>query len=298
MKVIITGANSFIGARMCWRFAKAGWQVTAVMRNTYDFGENVEQILLDMENYDRLGKLTGGADCMLHLAWNGTRGAARMDRKKQRDNVEYSMNAVRSMLAAGCKRVVTAGSQAEYGPHADQISELTKCMPNTEYGKAKLLFYNEAAALCEALGATCIEPRFFSLYGQGDEPSTMIITTLEKMLHDEPCPLTKGVQMWDYLHVEDACDALLALCVNTNIKSGVYNFGSGDTRPLGEYIREMARITQSNSLLQFGLVSYPETGMVSLWPDVSKLKQTLGWEPRISFAEGIRSIITSLERNK
>ena len=291
MKVVITGANSFIGLRMQEHFLGAGWQVVSVSRKHGALSKDVDHIALEMSEYSKLGELVGSCDCFVHLAWNGTRGASRMDAAMQRENIEYSLQGVHSMLKAGCGKIVTAGSQAEYGPHAECISEETPCLPNTEYGKAKLQFYREARALCDNAGVKCIEPRFFSLYGPGDYPNTMVISTLHKMIAGEDCPLTQGIQMWDYLHIEDACDALCALCQKEDVPSGVYNFGSGDTRQLKDYITEMAEITHTQSKLLWGAIPYPETGMVSLWPDVSRLKGVLKWEPRMAFSEGVQSIL-------
>ncbi len=74
--------------------------------------------------------------------------------------------------------------------------------------------------------------------------------------------------------------------------NGVYNFGSGDVRQLREYVLEMARITKTGSELLFGAIPYPPTGMVSLWPDISKLKRELHWTPSYSFEAGIVSILS------
>lgn len=294
MKAVVTGANSFIGQRMCRRLLQAGWQVTAVMRQPFELPEGVTTLLMDMESYDHLGSISGGSDCFLHLAWNGTRGATRMDKALQEHNADCGIAAVRSMLAAGCKKIVTAGSQAEYGPHADIIDEHTECAPNTEYGKAKLLFYREALSLCTQAGAECVEPRFFSLYGPDDYAETMIMSILRDMLADRPCRLTQGIQMWDYLYIDDAVEALVELC-GSKCPSGVYNFGSGDTRQLRDYVKEMERITGTKSELLFGAIPYPETGMVSLCPDISKLKRELNWKPKTSFSDGVRILISQMK---
>lgn len=296
-KVLITGASSFIGMQLARKMEDRGWQVIAVIRDKrriVDFSRKTQTLVLSLTDYVYLGDFVGPCDCFVHLAWNGTRGTSRLDAALQQANLEHSIRGVQSMLKAGCKRIVTAGSQAEYGPHAECISEGSSCCPNTEYGKAKLKFYEEAYHLCQSHNVVCIEPRFFSLYGPEDYKDTMIISTLQKLLKNEECPLTQGIQMWDYLHVDDACDALAALCMGEHIPGGVYNFGSGDVRPLKDYILEMDQICGGNGKLRFGAVPYPKTGMVSLWPDVSKLKTTLGWEPRISFEEGIRSILNSM----
>ena len=298
MRAVITGANSFIGKRLQKRLLGKDWTVVSVMRNLPDIlNPRVEYVTAAMSDYKELGKLAGECDCFVHLAWNGTRGADRMDAQKQSENIACSLDAVRSMLESGCKKIITAGSQAEYGPHSERISEASDCRPNTEYGKAKLKFYEEATHLCQLYDAVCIEPRFFSLYGPGDYKDTMVISTLHKLLKNEECPFTQGIQMWDYLHIDDASDALAALCVGAHISGGVYNFGSGDVRPLKDYILEMDKICGGKGKLRFGAVPYPQTGMVSLWPDVSKLKNTLKWEPQIKFADGIKEIMISLSKN-
>lgn len=297
MKIIITGANSFIGKRLVERIGKIGWEVVLVMRpgrSTDCLPQGCQVLYLSMEEYNRLGTLAGPCDCFVHLAWNGTRGNTRMDRELQNSNTIHSLEAVQSMLAVGCGRVITAGSQAEYGPHAGSITEESVCEPNTEYGKAKLRFYESAASLCIQNGVQYKEPRIFSLYGSGDFSGTMIISTLENMLAGRPCQLTHGIQMWDFLYIDDAVEALTQLCWKS-CPNGIYNFGSGDVRQLKDYVLEMARLTESRSDLQFGKVPYPETGMVSLWPDISKLKRELDWKPRVAFAEGIRTIINTMD---
>lgn len=294
MKIVITGANSFIGKRLVKRLLALDYQLVLVLRPEHSIpnhDENIRIIPLDMEKYGQLGELVGACDCFVHLAWDGTRGDTRMDAIRQHRNVEFSTQAVCSMLLAGCRRIITAGSQAEYGPHSDQISEETVCRPNTEYGKAKLEFYHNVVALCEQGGISYKEPRFFSLYGPGDFPGAMIISILQDMLAGNICRLTQGVQLWDYLYIEDAVDGLVKLCTMP-CSDGIYNFGSGDVRPLREYIEEMARITRSKSKLLFGDIPYPETGMVSLWPDITKLRQELDWQPTITFAEGVHRIMT------
>ena len=213
-----------------------------------------------------------------------------MDKARQEKNLEDSLAGIRSVLNVGCGRIVLAGSQAEYGPHAEQITEKTQCRPNTEYGKYKLALYERTVELCQTTDTLVKEPRFFSLYGPGDDSRTMIMSILDKMQRNEPCPLTLGIQMWDFLHIKDAVEGIARLC-EADCADGVYNFGSGDVRRLRSYIEEMAVITGTKSELQFGAVPYPETGMVSIWPDISKLKRELRWEPCVTFQEGIRSIL-------
>ena len=71
--------------------------------------------------------------------------------------------------------------------------------------------------------------------------------------------LTQSVQMWDYLFIDDACDALIKLIDSG--ASGAFNFASGDCRQLKDYVLEMRQVLHSRSELRFGAVPYPPTGM-------------------------------------
>jgi len=297
-KVIITGANSFIGKYLTNRFLKENWSVTAVVRSPQSASvlpENVEVKILDLQHYGQIGELCGSCDCFVHLAWNGTRGAQRMDACLQQQNLECSLAGVRSTLAAGCGRVLLAGSQAEYGPSNGILTETSPCIPNTEYGKAKLRLYHEVSAICRDANIPLKESRIFSLYGAGDADGTMVMKILRSMLSSKECLLTEGIQMWDYLHVEDAVDALYLLCSET-CSDGPYNLGSGDARPLRSYIEEMAQLTATSSSLKYGVIPYPETGMVSLYPDITKIQRETCWRPQIPFSAGIRELINIMAR--
>lgn len=299
MKIVITGASSFIGRRLSKRAVEAGWETILVIRpghNIPKHPENCQVITLAMEEYEQLGGLTGACDCFVHMAWNGTRGSSRMDRELQNNNEAYSLRAVRSMLKAGCRRVITSGSQAEYGPVSGKIVEDSICVPNTEYGKAKLRLYEKAAKLCGEVGASFKEPRYFSLYGPGDYSGTMVISILSDMLAGRPCMLTQCVQNWDYLYIDDAVEGLFRLCFK-ECADGAYNFGSGDVRQLKDHVLEMAQLTGTTSELRFGAVPYPETGMVSIWPDISKVTRELDWKPQMAFRDGIRVVIEDIKKH-
>ncbi|MBO4877120.1 MAG: NAD(P)-dependent oxidoreductase [Ruminococcus sp.] len=296
MRIAVTGATSFIGSAFIKAAAAKGHSIVAVVRRNSSKAdelramENVTVTELDMEEYDRLGEAAGETDCFVHFAWNGTRGLQRADESLQRASYENSMAAVRSVIAAGCHKVVTAGSQAEYGNVRDMITEDTECCPNTMYGTYKLRFFREAQELCRENGIPLVEPRFFSLYGPGDFEGTLIMSMIRKMKNNEPCDLTECIQMWDFLYVSDAVGAVLRLCEKETAE-GVYNLGSGDVRQLKDYVEELYTITGSSSELNYGAVPYPPTGMVSIYPSVEKTKAEAGEYAVTSFRDGIMSMI-------
>lgn len=295
MRIAITGASSFIGRALTKRLAEDGNECIAIVRKvSSDLNfDNCSVLQMDMHDYGMLGRTVGQIDCLINLAWLGTRGNDRMDQEMQKKSYEYTLDAISSVLASDCKVIVTAGSQAEYGHMDGTIKETDIASPNTEYGHYKLELFLKASDICRENGIRLIEPRFFSLYGPGDTDRTMVVSMMKKMLKNEPCPLTQAIQMWDFLYLDDAMDALLAL-IREDKASGIYNFASGDTRRLKDYIEEMKRVLKSDSILEYGAVPYPETGMVSIMADISKLKKTTGWKAKTPFSAGIEEVRKAL----
>ncbi len=296
MRIIVTGATGFLGKNTVIGAAEMGWEVIAVVRRNcqkascFDAFPNVHVMELNMDEYAELGNVAGTGDCFVHFAWNGTHGVQRMDETLQRRSFADSVAAVKSVLGAGCRKVILAGSQAEYGPQKEQVTEETPCAPNTAYGCSKLDLYRESKRLCALDGAACCEARIFSVYGNGDFPGTLIMSAMDKLRRHEEMNLTECVQMWDYVYIKDVVSAFLLLCQNDH-SEGVYNLGSGDARMLKSYIVEMRELLHSKSRLNFGAVSYPSTGMVHLYPSVIKLQNELKWKAKWSFRDGIRDML-------
>lgn len=300
MRICITAANCFVGFPLVKKASSLGWEVIAVVRvgnKQKDYiGSipNTKVIELNLENYDQLGEIVGKVDCAVLLTWNGTRGQTRLDEKLQESNYLYNVEAVKSLVTHGCGRIITAGSQAEYGIYNKVITEETECKPNTAYGKYKVKFFEEAQKYCEENGTSIKEPRFFSLYGPGDYENTLIMSNINKMLANEECNMTPCTQMWDYLYIDDAIEGIIGLC-GKECPDGAYNFGSGDCRPLKQFVNEMKQVLKSDSELKFGAVPYTPVGVVSIQPNIDRLKST-GWEPRVSFSQGILKIVKALGR--
>jgi len=275
-RVIITGANSFLGREIV-SAAEGKYKIYPIVRIV----TKADEISCSMNEYKKLDLLIKEpCDSLICLAWNGTRGETRSNPEIQRQNLEYSLDLLEFAKRNGVKNVILAGSQAEYGVCDEEITEETVCKPVTEYGKYKKFFYEKALES----GLNVKNARIFSLYGEGDYKGSMIMSVLEKMMKNEDCELTDSLQMWDYLQVKDAAEALVRLLEKGEI--GAYNVASDSPRPLKEYILEMQRITGSKSRLLFGA----KQGTAGIFPNIEKMKK-IGWQPKISFEAGIKALI-------
>ena len=300
MRVLVSGATSFIGLPLSQKLLEDGHEVIALIRKNspkkslLPINNRIKTIELDMEEYEDINThLATVIDVVFALSWDGTRGADRNNDSLQKKSHEQNMTLLKQAESLNCKKFITAGSQAEYGPwfQVRKETEMDIPHPNTEYGKYKLKFFEDASLFCRNHQIILMEPRFFSLYGPGDYAGTLIMSMLENMKNHLPCDLTECKQIWDFLYIDDAIRGLV--CLMGKGESGIYNFGSGESAPLFEYVETMYRLTQSKSQLRYGAVPYPKTGMVNTNPEVSKLK-ALGWKPEVRFEDGIQRILSQM----
>ena len=297
MKYIITGATSFIGLELMDYLLAQHHHVIAVCRpdskGLSKIPSGVEVVLAEMSEYGNLHREIDHADVFVNLAWGGTGRDGRNVQDIQNENV---INTIAAMFAAdkmGCKVFVEAGSQAEYGTVLDKITEETPCHPFSEYGKAKLEVKNELFELSEQLGIKYVHLRIFSLFGENDHPWTLVMSSIDKMLHNEQIDLSPCTQNWNFLYVKDAVRQIVGLCdyaINSSdYIHEVFNIASKDTRVLKDFVEEMYSLTQSKSELKFGAII--PTNVVSLDPDVSKTEAATDFISEHSFEDIINNII-------
>lgn len=297
-RYIITGATSFIGLVLCKELVTKGNKVTAICRNgskgIAKLPKEVDIVHAQMSEYGSLDeKITTGADIFINLAWEGTAKAERESAEVQERNIQNTLNCVKVAKALGCSLFVESGSQAEYGYTEETISEESECHPITEYGKAKLRVRQEAAELCRTIGLKYIHLRIFSVYGETDHPTTLVMSGLDKMIAGERMEMSACTQKWNFLYSEDAAKQIRLLCEyaleKNDFTQEVFNIASNDTRVLKEFVLEMRDICQSKSELVFG-----DPGIkvqATLDPDISKTTSATGYTSFQSFDKIIRKIV-------
>ncbi|WP_075364667.1 NAD-dependent epimerase/dehydratase family protein [Desulfosporosinus metallidurans] len=135
--------------------------------------------------------------------------------------------------------------------------------------------------------------RILSVYGPYDGEKTMVMSTIIKLINGEVPRFTKGEQMWDYLYSGDAANAMYLLGEKGH-DGKVYCLGSGEARPLCEYIYEIRDLIDGNSKVELGAIPYSENQVMYLRADIDALKVDVGFSPSVNFTEGIRGIINSI----
>ena len=296
-RVIITGATGTLGTALVEELVNNNIEVLVICRKRSPRNVNicesplVSKIYCDMSELASLDNCTGKAyDVFFHFAWEGTVNPYRNDMYLQNRNVKYALDAVKCAKKFGCKRFVGAGSQAEYGRFEGVLDSKTPCFPENGYGIAKLCAGRMTREYAHQLGIEHIWCRILSLYGPNDGEQSLVMSTINKLLKGERPKFTQGEQMWDYLYSGDAATAF-RLIGEKGLDGKIYTLGSGNARPLKEYIYEIRDIVANGLELEFGEIPYSEKQVMYLKADISELVNDTGFKPNIMFMDGIREIL-------
>ena len=306
MRFVITGATSFLGVELTRYALSMGNEVTAVCRKDSAglarLGTHpcLKLVHAAMAEYADLPDKIAQEDVFVNLAWEGTGHGERNVVDIQKGNIVHSLEAIKAAAAMGCRLFVEAGSQAEYGTVMERISETMPCHPFSEYGKAKLAVKEQGEEMAHALGMKYLHLRIFSLYGEEDHPWTLVMSSLQKMVRNEPVALSSCTQKWNFLYVKDAAKQIHLLCQHAlktpDYKAEVYHIASKDTRILKEFVTEMHRLSHSKSKLNFGAIT--PTNAVSLDPDTSKTEAATGFIADYAFNDIINNIICNFKHSE
>lgn len=293
-RVIVTGATSLVGVALIDECVKNNVEVVALVRRNSGKCSRIpdSKLVTIVEcGLDALDTLSLDLPCdvFYHFGWSHTDKNGRKDAVKQQENIRFSLSALQAAKRNGCQKFIGSGSQAEYGVHTSvPTGPDSPLYPQEAYGIAKAAAGKLCSIEAEKLGIDYAWVRIFSLYGKYELDSTLIQTTLKKMLADERCSFSPCTHIWDYLYSVDAGEAFFQLGEKLT-GNKIYCLGSGEKRPLCEYLREMKAVLGSDSELGFGDIPYPSVKPTGFCADISLLESDIGWKPHTSFGDGILS---------
>lgn len=296
-RAVITGPTGAIGTALIEKLIQEGVQVYAVVReDSCRIGRIpksplVTPVLLGLDRLSELKeRIQEPCDVFYHFAWAGTIGGGRNDVYAQNQNITYTLDAVRAAKELGCRRFLGAGSQAEYGRVEGLLRPDTPVFPENGYGMAKLCAGQLSRLYCEQLGLEHIWVRILSIYGPRDGMKTMIMSAIDSFAHGKVPEFTAGEQKWDYLYSKDAAQAMYLLG-EKGVSGKVYCLGSGQARPLADYIRILRDTFDPALEMKLGAIPYGPKQVMYLCADITELQKDTGFEPGSAFEQGIKETI-------
>lgn len=300
-KVVVTGANGFVGSALVKELVNKGIKVIAVIRNEQsdysciDGLPNIRIVYCSLDEIKRLSEkiFDRDIDAFYHFAWEGSAGSLRSSYELQLKNAQYSCDVVKVCQRIGCKRFVFAGSIMEY--ECAQLMETSKRPSQVNiYCAAKIAANYMARTVATEMGVEYVVGVISNIYGVGEISPRLVNTTLRKFLSGEKTSFTSGEQMYDFIYITDAAKAFYAIGKYGQSNKNYY-IGSLEPKPLKDFLMVMRDEVNSMLTLNLGEIQFNGISLDYSMFDLQAVKKDTGFVPEISFADGIERTIEWLK---
>jgi len=310
-KVLVTGADGFVGSHLTERLVGLGTEVYAYVKSSSSSGhsqyklKNIEHLRNGIKEI-MAGDISSGdsvniikkikPDVIFHLAASAYVPFS-FDHPKEviKINLMGTLNVMEAGMSSDIERIVCTSSSEIYGTACtEKINEEHPLNPSSPYGASKVAADRCAYAYWNTYGLPIAIIRPFNMFGPR-HTYDVIPKFIKLALRNEPLTVYgSGNQSRDFLYVDDAVDAFLAMGSHKNAIGQAINFGTGKDYTINDTADKIINISKSDSKVIH--VEERKSEVEKLICDFSKAKGLIGWEPKISFDDGLRKNI-DWERN-
>lgn len=300
-KVLVTGANGFIGSHVVKELLYHDLEVFAIVRNSNACNlpphDKLRIVNCEMSKYGEIDQVLKGyndIDTVYHFAWEGVSGKSQSDYSIQLDNIRNTLALTDKFPILGVRRFIGAGSLHEKECLSVIESEQTLSNMGEMYKVSKLACHHMAKVKACNMGIDFLWPIVTNTYGAGEKSARLINSTVRKMLMGERPKFTKGDQLYDFVYITDTARAFYLIgeygkhCAN-------YAIGTGNVKPLKEYLQQLCTYVNPNILPGFGEVDFKGTYLDKEIYDIENLMKDTGYKPRVSFLKGIELVLKGIK---
>ncbi len=290
MRVLLTGANGFIGRHLAQELAQAGHEVISCSRSPAGPEHTVGHIQHDFASSEPLPDV-GPLDAVIHLAAASSVIEAQEDPARVfRVNVQGTLDAILYAQERNA-RFVLASSQRVYHMALLPLQEEVLKRPVDLYGYTKLAaeLYVEMAARLQGLAAVILRP--FAVYGPGQlivrGNSGVVSILAQRALAHQEMRITNRFPK-DFVNVTDVAGAFVRALDVCQAPARAYNIGTGRPTTILDLAQVLTRITGSRSSI---VEDYSQNEPGGLVANTERARRELGFEAQVGLEEGLHTYV-------
>lgn len=305
MSILVTGGAGFIGSNLVEQLVKGGHAVRVLddfslgkMENLSAVKSKVEVISGDIRDFEVVKKASKGVDVIFNQA---AASASPMFRDHLRESVASNVDAFVNLLNAcrvhDVKKLVYASTSSVYGNNKPPLREDMQLVPVNFYASTKLLNEHFAKLFSIQYGLETIGFRYMSIYGPHERSKGIYANLVSQFLWEmqkgeQPVIYGDGTQKREFTYVSDIVQAnILAMNLKKRLGGDVFNVGTGKCVSLNDVVALLNKLL-GKSIKPKYVKNTVKNYIFTQLSDITKIKKTLGYEPKYSLEDGLKEILS------
>lgn len=270
MKILVTGANGYLGKGIVKQLLDDGHDVVATDIDSNFIDKRSEIKCCDLFSVADPFTFFGKPDILLHLAWRD--GFVHGSDRHIQDLCNH-FEFIRRMISSGIKQIAILGSMHEIGFYEGSINEDTCCNPQSKYGIAKNALRQLIELEIKGKSIVFQWLRGFYIVGNSVDGSSIFSKLIRAAKNGQTkFPFTLGLNQFDFLDYEEFCEDV-ALTIEQSEVTGIINICSGRPEKLADRVERF--IKENNLSIELDYGAFPDRPYDSkaIWGDDSKISK-------------------------
>jgi nucleoside-diphosphate-sugar epimerase len=299
---LVTGGAGFIGSHLVEELVRRGERVRVVdnlitgRRQNIAHVRSVEFIEGDLADLEVARRAVKETDFVLHQAAIPSVPRSVQDPiTSNRANIDAALNVLVAARDAGVKRLVYAGSSSAYGnsPTLPKVETMATA-PLSPYALQKLVAEQYCQMFTQLYGLETVTIRYFNVFGPRQDPSSPYSGVISLFISAlcggrQPTIYGDGEHTRDFTYVANVVDGVLRACTAREASGEVINVATGGRISLNTLFKEVRQLVGARVE---PIYAPPRAGDVKdSQADVSKACRLLGYQPIVSFEEGLERTV-------
>jgi len=309
-KFLVTGGAGFIGLNVVYQLAGQGEKVVVYdnfasgkRKWAREFPKEIKVVEGDILDLKEMKKAVRSCDYVIHLAGQPSVAKSVKDPTASLEtNAMGTLNALTAARDAKVKRFIYVGSAAAYGesPSLPKLETMNDT-PLSPYAVSTIAAENQCRVFFNTYGLQTVILRAFNVFGPFQDPGSpygAVVARFVHQLNEGKTPIVSGdgKQSRDFIHVADLLEAIKSACIAPKAEGELFNIGTGSRITINGLVNLINGILGKEIQPKYE-EARPGDIRHSL-ADITKAQEMLGFHPRVSIMDGLRTTIEWYRKNK